>query len=185
MHFCHFFHIARKIEVSANDEVFDGSKTILTSVCTNSLYCPLLKKSDDRKAETWETVLKKLMNEHGYNPHSCILDGSTSLQAGHKQALENATIIYDTFHITSDFKDMKRFVNNQLKSAQTNLNTIIEKLKKAKDAQKIQKLNNQKTYAQCKYNKALALYQTIATLDSWFQYDILKVAGYDYQTLHR
>ena len=26
------------------------------------------------------------------------------------------------------------------------------------------------------------MYQIIATLDSWFQYDILKVAGYDYQT---
>lgn len=171
-----------KIAISANDEVFDGAKPILTSVCTNSLYCPLLLKSDDRKAETWESVLKKLMNEHGYNPHSCILDGSNSLQAGHKQALENATIIYDTFHITSDFKDMKRFVNNQLKSAKTNLNTINGKLEKAKDAQKIQKLKNQKSYAQSKYNKALNLYQKVSTLDSWFQHDILKVAGYDYQT---
>jgi hypothetical protein len=171
-----------KIEVSANDEVFDGSKPILTSVCTNSLYCPLLKKSDDRKAETWEEVLKELMNDHGYNPHSCILDGSNSLQAGHKQALENATIIYDIFHITSDFKDMRRFVNNQLKSTKTNLNTIVEKLEKAKHEQKIQKLKRQKVVAQRKYNKALNLYQTIATLDSWFQHDILKVAGYDYQT---
>lgn len=171
-----------KIEVSANDEVFDGSKPILTSVCTNSLYCPLLRKSDDRKAETWEEVLKELMNDHGYNPHSCILDGSNSLQAGHKQALENATIIYDTFHITSDFKDMRRFVNNQLKSAKTNLNTIVEKLEKAKHEQKIQKLKRQKVVAKRKYNKTLNLYQTIATLDSWFQHDILKVAGYDYQT---
>jgi len=171
-----------KIEVSANDEVFDGSKPILTSVCTSSLYCPLLKKSDDRKAETWEAELKELILNHSYDPHSFILDGSNSLQAGHKQALESATIIYDTFHITSDFKDMKRFVNNQLKSATTNLNTITEKLQKAKQAQKILKLKRQKSVAQRKYNKALELYQTIATLDSWFQYDILKVAGYDYQT---
>ena len=170
------------INISANDEVFDGAKPILTSVCTKSLYCPLLKKSDDRKAETWATTLKALNNYHGYNPHSCILDGSSALQAGHKLALQDTTIIYDTFHITSDFKDMKRFVSNQLKSAKTNLNTVIEKLEKAKQERKIQKLKHQKTYAQQKYNKALALYQCIATLDSWFQHDILTVAGYDYQT---
>ena len=41
-----------KIKISANDEVFDGSKPILTSVCSNSLFCPLLKKPDDRKTET-------------------------------------------------------------------------------------------------------------------------------------
>ncbi len=170
------------IKISANDEVFDGSKPILTSVCTNSLYCPLLKTSEDRQAETWEAELKRLALHHRYNPHSCILDGSTSLQAGHKLALENATIIYDTFHITSDFKEMKRFINNQLKSAKTNLNTIIDRLEKAKHEQKIQKLKRQKAVAQRNYNKVLELYQTIATLDSWFQHDILKVAGYDYQT---
>ena len=152
-----------KIKISANDEVFDGSKPILTSVCTNSLFCPLLKKSDDRKAETWEAELKELILNHRYDPHSFILDGSNSLQAGHKLALENATIIYDTFHITSDFKDMKRFVNNRLKSAKTNLNTIAEKLEKAKRPQKILKLKRQKVVAQRKYNNALELYQTIAT----------------------
>ena len=171
-----------KIAISANDEVFDGTKPILTSVCTNSLYCPLLQKSDDRKAETWETVLKDLINNHDYHPHSFILDGSNALQAGHKQALENATIIYDTFHITSDFKDMKRFVSHQLKSIKTNLNIAIEKLEKAKHEHKILKLKRQKAVAQRKYNQVLQLYQTMATLDSWFQYDILKVAGYDYQT---
>jgi hypothetical protein len=51
-----------KIQISANDEVFDGSKPILTAVCTNSLFCPLLKKSDNRKTGVVQTQVNKHSN---------------------------------------------------------------------------------------------------------------------------
>lgn len=47
------------------------------------------------------------MNNHNYNPYTHILNGSNSLQAGHRQALDNPNIIYDTCRITSDFKAIK------------------------------------------------------------------------------
>ena len=81
-------------------------------------------------------VLKYIMNEHNCNTHSCILNGSNSLQAEHRQAehrqakhrqakhrqaLEKSSIIYDNFHMKKDVKDMKHFVNTQFKSTKKNL----------------------------------------------------------------
>jgi hypothetical protein len=167
------------IKVSANDELFYGTKPILTAVCTNSLYCPLLQKTADRKADTWEQELNNIMGR-GYNPASVILDGLNSLHIGHQQALKGVNIIYDVFHITKDMNDLKRFAHNSLKSATTNLNTILNKLSRAKKTDKIKKLKAQKTVAKRKYNEALFVYQSIATLCSWLQHDILVVAGNSY-----
>ena len=76
-------------------------------------------------------VLKYIMNEHNCNTHSCILNGSNSLQAEHRQAkhrqakhrqaLEKSSIIYDNFHMKKDVKDIKHFVNTQFKSTKKNL----------------------------------------------------------------
>ena len=169
------------INISANDELFNHNKPVLTSVCTHSLYCPLLQKENYRDAITWAIRLLELVDK-GYSPQSVILDGLNSLNAGHKLALEDVNIIYDTFHIIKDSNDLKRFVNNQLKSSRTNLNTIIDKLDRAKDAEKIKSLLAQKKVAQTNYDQALQLHQSIATLCSWLQHDILVVAGSDYAT---
>lgn len=170
-----------KINVSANDELFDHQKPILASVCTNSLYCPILKKTTDRKATTWEAVLSDAI-QNGYNPSSVILDGLGSLHAGHQLALKDVNIIYDTFHIIKDLNDLKRFVSNRLKSAKTNLNTIMDKLERAKKDEKITFLESQFTTADTAYYQALELYRNISELCSWIQHDILQVAGYDFNT---
>jgi hypothetical protein len=167
------------IKVSANDEMFDHQKPILTSVCTNSLYCPLLQKEGNRKAVTWELRLLELLDK-GYHPKSIILDGLNSLHAGHKLALYDVNIIYDTFHITQDLVNLRRYANNKLKSSSTNLYSIMEKLERAKDKAKIKSLKAQLLVAQKNYDDALSLYQSIATLCSWMQHDILVVAGYEY-----
>jgi hypothetical protein len=169
------------IKVSANDELFDHNKPILTGVCTNSLYCPFLQKEGDRKAKTWATILLKAM-EKGYHPSSVILDGLNSLHAGHKLAIKNVNIIFDTFHIIKDLTDLKRYVNNRYKSSRTNLLTIMDRLDRAKNDRKILSLSSQQVFAQEKHDDALALYQSVATLCSWMQHDILVVAGDDYIT---
>ncbi len=127
------------IKVSANDELFHGSKPILSAICTNSLYCPLLKKTDNRKAKTWESELKKLIQK-GYCPDSVILDGLSSLHAGHKLALDDIHIIYDTFHVLQDVNDLKRFARYRKQSTTTNLNTINTRFDKAKQPSKIKNL---------------------------------------------
>jgi hypothetical protein len=170
-----------KIKVSANDEMFNKNKPILTGVCTNSLYCPILQKSDDRKAETWKENIDKLAVK-GYSPNSVILDGLSSLQLGHTMALPNANIIYDTFHITSDFNDLSRFTRNRFKSTKTNMETIQSKYDKAKNPDKIQALKKQLRKAKKDHKEANYIHQSISTLNSWLQHDILKVAGYDYST---
>ena len=72
-----------KISISANDEIYDHNKPILTSVCTDSLYCPLLAKKEDRSAETWENALTSLTIK-GYAPKNVILDGLSSLNKRHQ-----------------------------------------------------------------------------------------------------
>jgi hypothetical protein len=170
-----------EIKISANDELYDGNKPILTSVCTNSLYCPLLKKTPNRSADTWAKELTELSHKL-YVPSSVILDGLNSLHAGHLRAFEDINIIYDTFHIIKDLNDLKRFANHRLRSSKTNLEAILTKLKKAKDEKKIKLLNAQEKVAEASYHKALILHKDIAILNSWMQHDILVVAGYDYQT---
>ena len=170
-----------KINISANDEIYDHNKPILTSVCTHSLYCPLLVKKEDRSAETWAQELKSLIAK-GYSPKNVILDGLSSLNKGHQLALENTKIIYDTFHILKDANDLVRFAKNKLKSSKTNVNAIEERLNKAKNPSKIKKFNSQKRLAEKQFKQALSTYNTIATLSSWLQHDLLTVAGYNFKT---
>ncbi|MFT4693967.1 MAG: hypothetical protein ACI8TE_000866 [Francisella sp.] len=54
---------------------------LLNRVCTNSLYCLILQKSDDHKAETWKENIDKLAVK-GYSPNSVIFDRLSSLQLG-------------------------------------------------------------------------------------------------------
>jgi hypothetical protein len=161
--------------------MFNKNKPILTGVCTNSLYCPILQKSDDRKAETWKDNIDKLVVK-GYSPNSVILDGLSSLQLGHAMALPYANIIYDTFHITSDFNDLTRFTRNRFKSTKTNMETIQSKYDKAKKPDKIKALKKQLRKAKKDHKEANDIYQSISTLNSWLQHDILQVVGYDYSS---
>jgi len=169
------------IKVSANDELFQGSKPILSAICTTSLYCPLLKKTINRTAITWENELKTIIQK-GYRPDSVILDGLSSLHAGHKLALDDIHIIYDTFHILQDMNDLKRFTNYRKQSTTTNLNSINTKLDKAKQPIKIKNLKKQRKVAIADHQSAKYVYETIATLSSWLQHDLLVVAGHDYAT---
>lgn len=169
------------IKVSANDELFQGSKPILSAICTNSLYCPLLKKTDNRTAITWERELNTIIPK-GYNPHSVILDGLSSLHAGHKLALGDIHIIYDTFHVLQDMHDLKRFARYRQQSTTTNLNTINTRLDKTKQPDKIKNLKKQHKVALAANQSAKYVYETIATLASWLNHDILVVAGDDYKT---
>lgn len=169
------------IKVSANDELFQGSKPILSAICTNSLYCPLLKKTDNRTALTWERELNTIIPK-GYNPESVILDGLASLHAGQKLALGDIHIIYDTFHVLQDMYDLKRFARYRKQSTSTNLITINTRFEKAKHPSKIKQFKKQRKVAIADNKSANYVYETIAILASWLQHDLLIVAGYDYNT---
>jgi hypothetical protein len=72
-----------------------------------------------------------------------ILDGLSSLKLGRAALpLPHANIIYDTFHITSDFNDLTRFTRNRFKSTKTNMETIQSKYDKARKLDKIKALKD-------------------------------------------
>ncbi len=62
------------------------------------------------------------------------------------------------------------------------METIQSKNDKAKKPDKIQALKKQLRKAKKDHRDANNIYQSVSTLNSWLQHDILQVAGYDYST---
>ena len=71
------------LKVTANDELYDHNRPILSAICTTSLYSPLMLKVLHRDAETWAIALLELADK-GYAPNSvifrwaCVSPGWTS-----------------------------------------------------------------------------------------------------------
>ena len=120
--------------------------------------------------------------DKGYRPQSVILDGLLSLHSGHKLAIKDIHIIYDTFHMIKDLNDLKRMMNNREKSTATNVLTLESKLERAKLKDKIKQYKQQLKLAWQQAEAATSLHASISTLSGWMQHDILVVAGYDYKT---
>ena len=169
------------ISCSANDELFDHQVPLLTSVCTYSLYCPLLQKEQYRDEVTWAIHLMDL-KEQGYQPSSVILDGLRSLQAGHRLALEGTTIVYDTFHMIQDLNELNQYIVNCLKSAKTKFDKINIRMTKAKAKGQGHKYSSKLRQAKLSVEKYMKLHETVSTLSSWMQHYILQMTGYDYDS---
>ena len=168
------------IVVTANDELYDHNRPILSAICTVSLYSPLMLKVSQRDAETWAIALWELADK-GYAPHSVILDGLLSLHAGHELGLEDVRIIYDIFHMLQALMKLRRCTGNRVKSAKSNLAEIQARLKKARIGKKSVNYTKQQSVAKRNVTQALSLHETVTTLCSWMQHDILVVPGVRYQ----
>lgn len=155
-------------------------KPILISICTNSLYFLLLLKLDDRKAETWEIVLKWLMNGLNYNPHSYILNSSNSLQGIHAQAPEKLKSSMILFILLGILKILSALWTTNLGLPKQTYIQLLTSFKKWNKSQKHRTITSKKLSYNAPTNKARKIYQTIEKLDSCLQHDVLKIGGYGY-----
>lgn len=166
----------KNIRLSAQDEMFHNNKPILTGVDIRSLYCYLMSQETNRDFDTWGVTLLDLKNK-GLYPERVFADDASAIRAAHEYVYPSIPLDIDNFHIIQDMMDMRRYFRNRLKSSVTNRKTLQEKVDKAILTEKMTDYNQQLEVAQMKEKEMKELSQSIDTLVSWMQHDVLNMPG--------
>jgi len=164
------------VKLGANDELFHRNKPILAGVDIPSLYCYLLSQEEQRDSETWAIHLWDL-EKQGFKPERVFADDGDGLRAGHKIALPHIPCDADHFHITKKLMEMRRFFRNRLKSATSYQLELEEKMGKATAWGQPQRYAKKLGVARKHQQEMKYLSESIDTLVSWMQHDVLNMAG--------
>lgn len=165
------------IRSSAADELFHWNQPILDVVDIDSRFCALLAKSDDRDHETWGAHLLYLQ-DRGYAPATCIVDGAKGLVKGHEKYLPETALRHDHFHCISDLKDCGRFLRNQVASQVTATLKLVYRAERAQDAGKKNACAVALSAALIEAGALEETCSTFQTLAQWLQHDVLQLAGH-------
>jgi hypothetical protein len=171
------------VRIGAHDEIFQAGNPVLVGVDTYSTYCYLLSLEDHRDADTWGVRLLELA-DRGFRPDATIADAAGGLRAGQEQALPGVPCRGDVFHCLYEVGPLVRYLENRAYDAMD----AVEKLKRQqkrhyrskgrKNLSVVQKLR----HAQEAEAKAIVLADDVAALARWLRWDILSVAGPDYES---
>ena len=171
------------VRIGAHDEIFQAGKPVLVGLDTHSTYCYLLSLEDHRDADTWGIRLLELA-DRGFRPEATIADGAKGLRAGQEQVLPEVPCRGDVFHCLYEVGPLVRYLENRAYDAMD----AVEKLKRQQKrhtrskGRKNPSLVRRLHLAEVAEAKAIALADDVATLARWLQWDILAVAGPDYET---
>jgi hypothetical protein len=171
------------IQVGDHDEIFQAGAPVLVGVDARSTYCYLLSLEEHRDGDTWGVRLLELV-DRGFQPEAIIADFAKGLRSGQEQGLPGVPCRGDVFHALYEVGSLVRYLDNRAYDAMTTVAKLTrqqqqhERRQGRKDLQVAQRLR----YAQEAEVKALALAEDVATLLCWLRWDILAVAGPDYQT---
>jgi hypothetical protein len=171
------------VKVGAHDEIFQASDPVLVGVDTRSTYCYLLSLEQHRDGDTWGVRLLELV-ERGFQPDTTIADFAKGLRSAQEQALPGVPCRGDVFHCLYEVGPLVRYLENRAYDVMDTVEKLTrqqrqhERRKGRKDLKVAQRLRRAKEAEV----KALALAADVATLSCWLRWDILAVAGPDYQT---
>ena len=87
------------VSCAAFDEIFQRQKPLLSFVEPVSGYCHIAA-ADDRKGETWETMLREL-KLLGLDPSSTITDGGQGMLKGLGSVFPDAANLRDLYHVVA------------------------------------------------------------------------------------
>ena len=165
-----------EIKLSAQDEMFQHNKPVLTGIDIPSLYCYLLSLNDQRDGDTWAIHLLDLQKQ-GFNPNRVFADDGSDLRAGHQYVSPNTPCDADHFHISKALMDLRRYFRNRLKSGI--FHRILMESKMSELVDTIQATRQEKKVAQAKKEEIKFHYlsESIDTLISWIEYDVFNIAG--------
>jgi len=163
-------------KLAAKDEMFHYNKPILTGVDIPSLYCYLLTSEQHRDFDTWGTHILDL-KEKGFNPDRLFSDDADGIRSAHKYVFPHVPCDLDNFHIIRDMINMRRYFRNCFKSAISNRKTLQDKVDKALLDKKLNDYSVQLELAKTKEKEMKCLSQSIDTLVSWMQHDVLNMPG--------
>lgn len=167
-----------KIKEGSIDEMFLNNNPILTGIDLHSTYCFLLKEESDREGDTWEKNLLEL-KDRGLDPNKFIADFGSGLRMGLDLAYNDTPCNGDVFHVLFNLKNLSRYFKNRVKSRNTIVKQLSEKLEKAKKPEKIEELNRKIDIAKKDAEKFSFLSSNISTLVDWMAHDVLSIAGSD------
>ncbi len=164
------------MKLAAHDEIFHHNKPVLAGVDIPSLYCYLLSQEDQRDCDTWAIHFLDLQQQ-GFKPERVIGDDGTGLRAAHKIILPDVPFDYDHFHLTKLLMDTRRYFRNCHKTSVTQLIAVEYSMDKAKEMGQ-PFLQSRKLGKARKHEELLRLIsQTIDTLVSWMEHDVLNMTG--------
>jgi hypothetical protein len=171
------------VRIGVHDEIFQAASPVLVGTDAYSTYCYLLSREEQRDGDTWGVRLLELA-QRGFAPECTIADFAKGLRCGQEQALPGVPCRGDVFHCLYEVGPLVRYLENRAYDAMT----CVEKLQRQqkrhewRQGRKDREVSGKLPYARQAEAKAIALADDVATLLSWLQWDILAVAGPDYQT---
>ena len=101
------------------------------------------------------------------------------MKSAFKEVLPDTEHRFDHFHLIKAIKDLVRYLKNRRASAITHQIELLEQMEKAKQKGKGNTLSTRLTQASKEVLEAEALYNHVATLSSWLQFDILQLPGHN------
>lgn len=164
------------VKLSVLDEMFHLNKPVLAGIDNESLYCYLLSYEDHRDSDTWEIHLLDLQTQ-GLCPERAIGDDGAGLRAAHEIVFKGKPFDYDNFHLSKRLIDARLFFRNRHKTSFSSLIKEEEKLENVmkKGGPTLQSKNLEGAiYVE---EKARYISETLDTLVSWMEHDVLSKAG--------
>ncbi|MDJ0596231.1 MAG: hypothetical protein QNJ72_40675 [Pleurocapsa sp. MO_226.B13] len=167
------------IEVALLDELFQGSRPVLTGVDAKSTYCFLLEEVEHRDEDTWGYYLLEAQ-EQGLNPDYTIADAGSGIRAGQKAAWGEKPFHGDVWHIFDQGNALCRNLAKKAQGATTQREKLQQKMELAKLKGEGNKFSTKLTKARTNEVILRKLAQDIKILLYWLRNDILSLAGEDY-----
>ncbi len=164
------------IDVGLLDELFQGSRPILTGVDADSTYCFLLEAVSHRDEDTWGYYLLKA-EEQGLNPDYTIADAGKGIRAGQKAAWGDIPCHGDVWHILDQCDALCRNLAKKAQGTTTQREQLEEKMELAKLKGQGNKFSTKLIKARQNEAKLLNLVADIKILLYWLRIDILSLAG--------
>jgi hypothetical protein len=166
------------VHIGAHDEIFQAGNPVLVGACVHSTYCYLLSQEEHRDGDTWGVRLLELRDK-GFAPQATIADFGGGLRKGQQQALPDVPCRGDIFHALRDFQTLVSYLDNRAYQAIATLEDLqrrqqhFENRKGRKDRSLAMKA------AMClrEQQRAITLADDVSILLSWWQKDVLAVAG--------
>ena len=165
-----------RIKVPLLDELFQGSRPILTGVDADSTYCFLLEGVEHRDEDTWGWYLLEAESQ-GLNPDYTIADAGVGIRAGQKAAWGNLPCHGDVWHIFDQGESLCRSLAKKAQGVTTQRKKLEHSMEAAKLKGKGNKLSAKLTQARKNEEKLLNLSKEIKILLYWLRNDILSLAG--------
>jgi hypothetical protein len=169
------------IRVGLHDEIFQGSRPVLTGIDAASTYCYLLAAEDHRDGDTWAIHLLDLQAQV-LQPDFTIADAGTGLRAGQKLAWPDIPCHGDVFHICQQFETLVNIWTRMASGVRSEREALEARLanprRRCQDSLIIARL------AELHLLEARARRQAddLRTLALWLERDVLSLAGPDLPT---